>query len=221
MLLKEYLDHTALKPELSKKDIELLCNEAVEHGFKSVCVSPYFVQLAKNLTKDSEVLVCTVIGFPYGYTPTSAKAEEVKRAISDGADEVDVVVNLSAVKSKDWAYVANDIESLTLAAHMKGKIIKLILETGILEEDEIKKLCEICIEKEVDFVKTSTGVNAEGANIEIIQYLKKLLGEQIKIKASGGIRDFESACKMIEAGASRIGASRSVEIVNDVKNEIS
>ena len=214
MLIENRIEHTILGPETRRKQVEELCAQAIEHDFKAVCIPPYFVQIAKQLLKKSNVLICTVIGFPYGYSSTVAKAEEVKKAIMEGADELDVVINICAVKNEDWAYVSNDIESVTMAAHMKGKIVKIIIESGLMNEEEIKKICEICIEKEVDFVKTSSGVNAEGATVEVVRFIKSLIGDKAKIKASGGIRDFEKVSQLIEAGADRIGASKSIDILN-------
>lgn len=216
MLIENLIEHTALGPQTTKAQIEELCMQAKDHQFKAVCIPPYYIQTAKLLLKKSDILVCTVIGYPYGYSSTVAKAEEVKKAILDGADELDVLINICAVKNQDWAYVSNDIESVTMAAHMKGKIVKIIIETGLMNEEEIKKICEICIEKEADYVKTSSGVNGDGANVEVVKLIKSLVGEKAKIKASGGIRDFEKAKQLIDAGADRLGASKSIDIINQV-----
>jgi deoxyribose-phosphate aldolase len=216
MLIENLIEHTALGPQTTRLQIEELCTQAKEHQFKAVCVPPYYIQAAKLFLKKTDILVCTVIGYPYGYSSTVAKAEEVKKAILDGADELDVLINICAVKNQDWAYVSNDIESVTMAAHMKGKIVKIIIETGLMNEAEIKKICEICIEKEADYVKTSSGVNGEGANVEVVKLIKSLVGEKAKIKASGGIRDREKAKQLIEAGADRLGASKSIDIINQV-----
>jgi deoxyribose-phosphate aldolase len=159
--------------------------------------------------------VATVIGFPMGYATTPAKVEEIKRAIDEGADEVDAVVNICAVKSGKWNYVRNDIDSMTRIAHMRGKAIKVILETGLMNTEEMKSLCEICTESGVDFVKTSTGILSAGANVETVTWLRAHLPPAIKIKASGGVRSKKSALELIEAGADRLGSSSGVKIVTD------
>lgn len=211
--LNAHIDHTTLKVDTKLKDIKKICSEAIEYDFFAVCVPPYFVQNAAMLLKNSKVKVATVIGFPMGYATTPSKAAEINQAINDGADELDVVVNVSAVKSGNWNYVHNDIKTMAIAAHMKGKSIKVILETGLLNRKEIKKLCEICAEVEVNFVKTSTGMNGEGATLEVVQFLRENLPKTIKIKASGGIRNLTKAIKMIEGGADRIGTSSGVKIM--------
>jgi len=215
--LKDQIDHTILKPDTKSKDIVKLCLDAKAFNLYAVCVPPYFVQKATNLLKGSHVKIATVIGFPLGYSATPSKAAEIQKAIDDGADELDVVVNISAIKSGDWNYVKNDIRTMTVAAQMRGKIVKVILETGLLNYKEIKKLCEICVEAEVDFVKTSTGFNGEGATVKVVEFLRKNLPEGIKIKASGGIKNTKQALMMIEAGADRLGVSRGVKIVKGIK----
>jgi deoxyribose-phosphate aldolase len=159
------------------------------------------------------VNIVTVIGFPMGYAATPAKVEEAKRAIQEGADEIDVVVNIAAIKDKNWSYVKNDINSLTTVAHLQGKIVKIIFETALLTEEEIKRLCKICNENEVNYVKTATGFNDVNTSPEIIRLLKHNINAEIKIKASGGIHTRAQALALIEAGASRIGASRSLQII--------
>jgi deoxyribose-phosphate aldolase len=213
MEIANVIDHTFLSPDCTLADIKKLCQEASDHQLKAVCVPPYYVKEASNFLKDSDVMVATVIGFPMGYAATPAKVEEIKRAIDEGADELDAVVNICAVKSQNWNYVKNDIDSITRIAHLKGKVLKLIIETGMLEANEIEKLCEICTEVGVDFVKTSTGFNAAGANVEIVSKLRSLLPPSVKIKASGGIRSYQTAKELLEAGANRIGSSASLLIV--------
>ncbi len=215
--LHGYIDHTILKANTRLKDIEKLCQEAEEHNFFAVCIPPYFVRNATMFLKNSTVKVATVIGFPMGYSATPSKAAEIQKAIDDGVDEIDVVINLSAVKSKDWNYVKNDIETMTVAAQMRGKSIKVILETSILNQREIKKICELCVAAGVNFVKTSTGFNGEGASVEVVEFLRKNLPDTIKIKASGGIRSAKKALKMIDAGADRIGTSSGVKIIKGSK----
>lgn len=207
------IDHTLLKPETTSENVNVLCKEAVERAFAAVCIPPYFVSEAASLLEESPVKVATVIGFPMGYSAVSAKVEEIKKAINDGADELDVVINLCALKSLNWNFLKNEIESLTTACHMKGKIIKLIIETGILTEDEIRRVCEISVAAEVDYIKTSTGINGPGASVEVVALLRQILPKNIKIKASGGIRDKAFALRLLEAGASRIGTSAGVQLV--------
>ena len=213
MDLAGVIDHTILLPDCTSEDIEALCDEAHKHKFKAVCIPPYFVREVVRKLEDSPVQVATVIGFPMGYSCTPAKVEEVKRAIEEGADEVDVVINICAVKNCNWSYVKNDIESMTMATHSRGKIIKVILETNLLNEEEINQLCEICNQSGVNFVKTSTGMNG-GATVETVSRLRELLKEGIKIKASGGIRSREQAEALLEAGAARLGTSAGAAIVS-------
>jgi deoxyribose-phosphate aldolase len=216
MNLANYIDHTILKPDTNTEDIRQLCEEAIAHQFAAVCVPPYFVKNAYQLLEDSPVKVATVIGFPMGYSATFAKVEEIKRAIDEGAHELDVVINLCAVKSRNWNYVQNDIASMTTATHLKARKIKVILETGLLTEEEIRRMAAICREVEPDFVKTSTGFSGGGATLQVVEMLQEELnGTPIKIKASGGIRSAEDARAMIEAGAERLGSSSGVRIVGN------
>ena len=208
-----YIDHTLLKPNATLSDIRQLCAEAIEYGFAAVCIPPFYVKEAVGLLGAGKPKVATVIGFPMGYSATPAKVEEIKKAIDDGADELDVVINLCALKSENWNYVRNDIDSVCTAVHLKGKVIKIILETGLLEEDEIRQLCAICLDSKPDFVKTSTGMNGPGASLEAVALLRQEVGGQIKIKASGGIRTPEQARLFIEAGAARLGASAGVALL--------
>jgi deoxyribose-phosphate aldolase len=210
-----YIDHTILRVDCTADEIRQLCDEAIVHQFAAVCVPPFFVQLAaQRLEKHfPKIKVATVIGFPMGYSSTPAKIEEIKRAIDDGADEVDAVINICAIKGQNWSYVANDIDSMTTAARLKGKKIKIILETGLLNEEELEKIAEFVLSSEPDFVKTSTGFHGIGAELGKVLFLKKLLGDKIAIKASGGIRNREDAMAFIEAGVSRIGTSAALEII--------
>lgn len=218
MNLAASIDHTLLRPNSTIAEVRQLCAEAKQHHFAAVCVSPYFVKKAVDLLADSPVKVATVIGFPNGYSTTAAKVEEIKRALNDGADEVDVVINISAVKDSNWHYVANDIDSTTMAVHLRGKVIKIILETDLLEQEEVLKLCEICEKVGVNYVKTSTGFNGGGATVATVQLLRKHLSEDIKIKASAGIRSADTAAQLLAAGASRLGTSASVAIVAEGSN---
>jgi len=206
MDIAERIDHTLLKAETTRSEVKTLCEEAIAHNFIAVCIPPYFVEFAKGLLEEKGTKISTVVGFPLGFGSTATKVEEIKRAIEMGADELDVVVHLSAVKNKDWSFVKNDIESMTRACHMKGKVIKVILETAVLDEEEMLKLCEVCNEAGVDYVKTSTG-RVGGATPEIIRFLRTHVSEKIKIKASGGIRNLEQAQSLIAAGADRLGTS--------------
>lgn len=212
MELASYFDHTLLKPDTATADIRRLCAEAIDYKFAAVCVPPFFVPEAVQTLEPYPVKVATVIGFPMGYAATVAKVEEIKRAIDEGVDELDVVINLCAVKNGNFNFVRNDIESMTMAAHSKRKVIKVILETALLSLDEVKILCDTCNELEVDFVKTSTGMHG-GATTEMVAFLRSHLNKGIKIKASGGIKSFFDAQQMIEAGAVRLGSSSSVQIM--------
>jgi len=209
------IDHTTLKVDTTKEDIKRLCEEAKAANFFAVCVSPYFVRYAATQLEGSSVKIVTVIGFPFGFSATPAKAEEARRVLEEGADEIDVVVNLNALKSGDWNYIRNDIQTMIFLAHKKGRIVKVIFETGLLTKEEIEKLCEICAELDVNFVKTSTGYYKKGATVSVIKYLRKLLPKKIKIKASGGIRSAKKAQAMIAAGADRIGTSSGIKIIEE------
>jgi deoxyribose-phosphate aldolase len=213
MNLANHIEHTNLKPNAVNEDIIKLCNEAMEHGFYGVCVAPYFVQLAKKTLKKSEVKIISVAGFPFGYNTVSSKVEETKKAINSGADEVDMVANISAFKSGDLAAVQNDIQAVVTACHLQNKLVKVIIETCYLNEEEIKLLCKICADCEADFVKTSTGFGAEGASVEAVKIMSKCLPTKIKIKAAGGIKSKAFAEELIAAGATRIGASASIKLV--------
>ena len=215
MNIATFIDHTLLKADSSPDDITQLCNEAVQFEFRAVCVPPYYVNLASNVVAETGVKVATVIGFPMGYAATAAKVEEIKRAINDGVDEVDIVINIAAVKNKHWSYVKNDIDSTTRTAQLRGKIVKIIFETSLLTQDEIQKLCEICNQVEVDFVKTSTGYNGEGATTELVKLLKTNLTNSIKVKAAGGIKSKADAEELISAGADRLGSSSSIAIMSE------
>jgi deoxyribose-phosphate aldolase len=212
--LASKIDHTLLRSDSSKKEIETLCAEAVANEFFAVCVPPYFVSAAKAFLKGSNVKIATVAGFPMGYSTIPAKVEDARRAIADGADEIDMVINIAAVKSGNWNHVKDDIQSLTTLCRLHAKVVKVILETSLLTDEEIEKLCVICIEERVDFVKTSTGFTGKDTTIETIKLLRSLLPVKISIKASGGIRNKETAEAMIAAGAGRIGTSSGVAIVS-------
>lgn len=208
------IDHTLLKPGMLVADVEKLCGEAVEYGFAAVCVPPLFVKSAKAFLGSSNVKVATVIGFPFGYSAVESKIAEVVLAIIDGADELDVVINYTAIKNNDWELVANEINHIMVPVRNKGKVIKVIIESGVLTDEEIIRCCDIYGIAGVDFVKTSTGYAEKGASVEHVKLIRKHLADAIRIKASGGIRTAEFASELIEAGADRIGCSSGVAIMN-------
>ncbi|MFY8021962.1 MAG: deoxyribose-phosphate aldolase [Bacteroidia bacterium] len=213
--LAEHIEHTLLKPDASLEHITKLCEEAIQYGFNSVCVAPYFVQHAKKTLKKNNINVVTVVGFPLGYNTVSSKVEETKKAINSGAQEIDMVINISALKSGDIATVQNDIQSVVTACHLQNKICKVIIETCYLSEEEIKLACKICADCEADYVKTSTGYGTAGATVEAVSLMRKILPPKIKIKAAGGIKTRAFAEALIEAGANRLGCSASVSIINE------
>lgn len=211
--LNKYIDHSILKSDCKIEDIEQICREAILHNFAAVCIPPYYISLASKLLKDSEVKVATVIGFPMGYSSTKSKLQEIKDAISDGADEIDFVQNISAVLNEDYNYLSKEINVCLQPIRLNNKIIKVILETGILSDNNIIECCKIYARAKVDFIKTSTGYASKGASIEAIRLIKQHIPESISIKASGGIKDYDTTMLMIEAGASRIGTSSGIKIV--------
>lgn len=215
MNIAPYIDHTVLKQTTTISDIEKVSKEAVEYGFAAVCVPPLYVRKAKEFLKDSQVKVATVIGFPFGYCAIEAKVAEIVLAIVDGADELDMVVNISAIKNADWTFIANEINTVISIIRNKNKVIKVIIESGILSDEEIIKCCDIYGAAGVDFVKTSTGFAEKGASIHDVQLIRAHLAESVKIKASGGIRSYSFAKELINAGANRIGCTASVQIVKE------
>lgn len=212
--LNKHIEHTLLKQDAKLEDFIKLFNEAKAHKFLGVCINPAYVKLAKENLKDNDVKVVTVIGFPLGANRSDVKAFEASKAVEDGADEIDMVINVTAIKNKDYDFVVNDIKAVKAAC--KDKPLKVILETDLLEKDEIKKACELCVEAKADLVKTSTGFvkGGVGAKTEDIKLMYETVSPYgLKVKASGGIRDKETAVKMIEAGADRLGTSSGVKIV--------
>jgi deoxyribose-phosphate aldolase len=214
MELNAYIDHTLLKPDTLVSDIERLCAEAIENKFAAVCIPPPFVRQAAGLLKHSGVKTATVIGFPFGYTPVEAKLAESLLAIVDGAEELDMVINLAALKNNDWNYLANEINHILPIVHQKGKKLKIIIESGLLTENEIIRCCELYGAAGVDYLKTSTGFAAVNATVEVVRLMKKHLPIHVKIKASGGIRSNQFGVMLIEAGASRLGCSSSLQVIN-------
>ncbi|MCT8975642.1 deoxyribose-phosphate aldolase [Clostridium sp. CX1] len=214
MNIAKMIDHTVLKPDTTKEQILKLIEEAREYKFASVCVNPVWVKTASEGLKDTGVDVCTVIGFPLGASTTETKAFETKDAIKNGATEVDMVINIGELKDKNDVYVEEDIRAVVEAA--KGKaLVKVIIETCLLTEEEKVRACELSKKAGADFVKTSTGFSKGGATVEDIRLMRKTVGENIGVKASGGVHNKEEAMQMIEAGASRIGASASIAIVSE------
>ena len=213
--LNKHIEHTLLKQDAKQEDFIKFFNEAKDHHFLGVCINPAYVKLAKENLKNSDVKIVTVIGFPLGANRSDVKAFETTKAVEDGADEIDMVINVTAIKNKDYNFVLNDIKAVKTAC--QNKPLKVILETDLLEKDEIKKACELCVEAKADFVKTSTGFvkNGVGAKAEDVKLMYETVSPfGLKVKASGGIRDKEAALKMLEAGAERLGTSSGVKIVS-------
>jgi deoxyribose-phosphate aldolase len=215
MNIAPYIDHTLLKQTTTLPEIEKLCKEAVEYKFAAVCVPPLYVKNAKEFLGNSDIKVATVIGFPFGYCAIEAKVAEIVLAIVDGADELDMVANISAIKNGDWTFIANEINTIMPIVKSKNKVIKVIIESGVLTDDEIIKCCDIYGAAGVDYVKTSTGFGEKGASIHDVQLIRAHLADAIKIKASGGIRSYSFAKELINAGANRIGCSASIQIVKE------
>lgn len=214
MNVAHYIDHTLLKPTTTQEDIRQLCAEAAQYGFAAVCVPPPFVRQSRSFLQDSHVKVATVIGFPFGYSIAKAKLVEVQQALSDGADELDLVINLIALKSKAWNYLETEVKHIREAAHKNEKVLKVIIETGVLTDEEIIQCCELYSRMDVDFLKTSTGYAEKGASVEAVQLMRAHLPSAVKIKASGGVRTYEFARQLIDAGAERLGTSSGVAIIN-------
>jgi deoxyribose-phosphate aldolase len=216
MNIAPFIDHTVLKPGLLIADVEAICTEAAQYGFAAVCIPPLMVKTAKIFLEGSGVKTATVIGFPFGYSAIEAKVAEAVLAMVDGADELDVVINFTAIKNGDWGYVASEINHLAPLIQGRQKAIKVILETGLLTEAEIVRCCEFYAAG-VDFVKTSTGYAEKGASVETVALMRKHLPPSVQVKASGGIRTYEFAKALLDAGATRLGCSSSVAIVQGGK----
>jgi deoxyribose-phosphate aldolase len=211
--LAKMIDHTLLKPDATPEQIAQLCFEARKYGFASVCVNPAWVKLCAQLLEGSPVKVCTVIGFPLGATAPEVKAFEAQKAIEDGASEIDMVINIGALKARDLELVAKDIRGVVKAAHDRGALVKVILETVLLTDEEKTIACMLSKEAGADFVKTSTGFAGGGATVHDVELMRRVVGPEMGVKASGGVRTFEEAESMIKAGATRIGASAGVKII--------
>lgn len=215
MMYANYIDHTLLRPDASASDIKNLCKEALKYEFFSVCVNPCYIKLCQKYLKHTPVKVCSVIGFPLGANDTKVKIYEAKQAIKDGANEIDVVINVGKLKDKKYAYIEKELSSI--AKISKGKaLVKVIIETCLLTRDEIIKACELVYASDVDYVKTSTGFSTGGAKVEDVELMKELCKDKILIKASGGIYSFSQMKSLIAAGATRIGTSRGVQIMREI-----
>jgi deoxyribose-phosphate aldolase len=211
------IEHTILKPDCSLEDVRRVCEEANQYGFVGVCIPPFFVRDAKRiLGENSRVRLATVVGFPMGYSAIAAKSEEIKRAVEDGADEIDAVVNIAAVKSGNWNHVRHDVDGIARATHIRGRVSKLILECGLLTEAEIRQIAEIAQGEGIHYLKTGTGFHGYPATEEMVRLLKSLAGNTMKVKASGGIRTRAGAEALIKAGADRLGTSSGIDLVSQV-----
>ena len=211
MNYNKMIDHTVLKADTPLETVKRICDEAMEYGFASVCINPCHVAYCADYLKDSDVNVCTVIGFPLGANTSAVKAFETKDAIANGADEIDMVMNIGAVKDKNYDLVRDDVKAVVEAAN--GTLVKVILETCLLTEDEIKKACELCVEAKADYVKTSTGFSTRGATIEDVRIMKEAVHGKAKVKAAGGVRTPEDMVEIVAAGADRIGTSAGCSLV--------
>ncbi len=214
MKIAQYIDHTLLKPDATTKQIIQLCDEAKTYDFASVCVNPCYALLASKELSGTPIKTCIVIGFPLGGSTKQSKAFEADDAIKNGAQEIDMVINISAVKSQDYGLVREEIRAVVEAINGRG-LLKVIIECCLLNNNEKIKVCEIAVEAGADFVKTSTGLSTGGATLEDVKLMRRTVGEKVGVKASGGIRDYKTAISMIEAGANRIGTSSGVKIVSD------
>ena len=215
MELNKYIDHTLLKPEATKEQITKLCQEARQYDFASVCVNTCYVPLAKQLLAGSDVKVCCVVGFPLGAMDTVSKAFEAKTAVENGAQEVDMVINIGALKDKDYNYVTKDIAAVVEAS--KPAIVKVIIEACLLTDEEKVEACKCSMNAKAEFVKTSTGFSTHGATPEDVALMKKTVGNVCKVKAAGGVRSYNDAMKMIEAGADRLGCSAGIKVMEEAK----
>jgi deoxyribose-phosphate aldolase len=209
------IDHTLLKPDATRAQIEALCREAREHGFATVCVNPTWVPLCADLLRGSETRVCTVVGFPLGATLPEVKAYESARVVEEGACEVDMVMNVGALKSGDYRFVERDVAGVVSASHRGGALVKVIIETALLSDDEKVKACVIVRAAGAEFVKTSTGFASSGATPEDVALMRRVVGPDVGVKAAGGVKDLKSAQAMLQAGADRIGASVGVKIIQE------
>ncbi len=217
MEIARFIDHTLLKPEATPEEIDKLCAEAKEYRFAAVCVNPPYVKQCADLLRDAGIAVCTVVGFPLGAHTTEVKVFETQQAIADGAREVDMVLNLGALRAKQYDRVRDDIRAVCAVAHARGALVKVILEAALLTDDEKVRACELAREAGADFVKTSTGFGPGGATRHDVELMRRTVGDAMGVKAAGGIRTLEQAQAMLAAGATRIGASAGVKIVAEAR----
>lgn len=217
MNLAKYIDHTLLKPEATREQIIKLCDDAIKHDFFSVCVNPSFVKTAHDHLQACSVKVCTVVGFPLGTATTAAKVYETEEAVAAGADEIDMVINVGAIKSKDNQYIEKEIAAVVEAA--KGRAVKVIIETGLLSKEEKVLACKLAKRAGANFVKTSTGFGPGGATVDDVKLMQETVGPGLGVKASGGVRSLKAALDMIDAGATRIGTSSGIELLGIEKGE--
>ncbi len=215
--LAGYIDHTNLKPYATREEIKKLCDEAKKYGFYGVCVNPYRVKDAAEFLKGTNIKIVSVVGFPLGATFTEVKVQETIMAIRHGANEIDMVLNIGALKDGNYEFVENDIRCVVNAAHELGAKVKVIIETCYLSDEEKVRACNIAKKAQADFVKTSTGFGSEGARVEDVKLMRSVVGNNMGVKAAGGIRNAKDAIAMIKAGATRIGASRSVQIIESLE----
>lgn len=218
MSVAQLIDHTVLKSSTTLIDVEKLCTEARAYGFAAVCIPPYYVRDAVQMLHDAQPKVATVIGFPFGYSLYQAKAEESALALEQGAQELDLVMNIAAFRNNDMAYLESEIEAIVSLTQKNGAVLKVIIESGILTREEIIRCCELYRHYPVQFLKTSTGYAESGASVEDVRIMREHLPGTIEIKASGGIRNYTFAKELIDAGATRLGCSASIAIVNEEKN---
>ena len=211
MKINQYIDHTCLKSSATEKEIKKLCEEAIKYNFFTVCINPSYIKLAKKYLENSNVKICTVIGFPLGSNTTKIKTYEAKNAIEEGADEVDMVINVSWLKDKKYNLIIQEINAIK--SNMPNHVLKVIVETALLNPEEIKKISEIILESNADYIKTSTGFSTRGANFQDIKIMKEIIKDKKGIKAAGGVSTYEDAIKMINLGATRIGTSRGTELI--------
>lgn len=221
MNIASYIDHTILKPTTAKADIEKLCAEAGKYKFAAICVPPYYAGYAHHLLENTSIRTATVIGFPFGYASITSKIEEIIKAIADGADELDMVICLAALKSNDWSYLEREVAAVMPFINKNHKVIKIIIESGLLSDEEIIRCCELYAKYQVQFLKTSTGYAEHGASTHAVKLMRKHLPPSIQIKAAGGIRNFDIAEEFIHAGADRIGCSSSIKIIEESMMKVS
>ncbi|ANZ94659.1 deoxyribose-phosphate aldolase [Brochothrix thermosphacta] len=213
MSVAKMIDHTLLKPDATQEEIEQLIKEAKQYDFASVCINASWVQLAAQQLKETEVDVCTVVGFPLGATTTAVKKYEAEEALENGANEIDMVMNIGALKSGNDELVQAEIETIAILVHRYNGLLKVILETSLLSDEQIERACQLAVAAGTDYVKTSTGFNGDGATVEAVSLMRRTVGEKVGVKASGGIRTKDDLQRMIVAGANRVGASSSIELI--------